>query len=54
VDVPLASRVEADATYSRLMKAGVAIPRPPRLYEWNAYCFYFADPDGNCWEIYHC
>ncbi len=51
--VRLGSVADVDALYARLRANGVAAPRPPRFYSWNAYAFYFADPDGNCWEIYH-
>ena len=51
--VRLSSRAEIDALHDRLAGRGVAIPKKPKLYSWNAYAFYFADPDGNCWEIYH-
>lgn len=38
--------------HDELIAAGIAVLGPPKVYEWNACCFYFADPDGNTWEIY--
>ena len=39
--------------YEEIGAAGIATLSPPRTYEeWNAYCFYFSDPDGNAWEVY--
>jgi catechol 2,3-dioxygenase-like lactoylglutathione lyase family enzyme len=51
-----AFRVDRPATvvaiYDELVAKGVEIKEPPRVYEWNATCIYFADPDGNTWEVY--
>jgi catechol 2,3-dioxygenase-like lactoylglutathione lyase family enzyme len=41
-----------DETYSNLKGSGVPVIRPPQQYRWGAYAFYFADPDGNCWEFH--
>jgi catechol 2,3-dioxygenase-like lactoylglutathione lyase family enzyme len=41
-----------DAIYRELTGKGISALAPPRTYEWNARCFYFADPDGNSWEVY--
>lgn len=38
--------------YDELIAAGIPVLAPPKVYEWNACCFYFADPDSNTWEIY--
>jgi hypothetical protein len=48
----LASPAEVDAAYAALRGRGVAFPRPPKVYDWNAYAAYFADPDGNLWELF--
>ena len=41
-----------DDQYHKLKERGVEFLGPPRVYDWNAYAVYFADPDGNLWEIY--
>lgn len=42
-----------DSIYEELKSAGISTLSSPRVYEeWNAYCVYFADPDGNTWEVY--
>jgi catechol-2,3-dioxygenase len=51
--VEFGSEKEVDAQYLRLTSAGIEISAAPKTYSWNAYAFYFADPDGNCWEFYH-
>ena len=43
---------EVDELHATLSANGVAMHGPPQAYPWNAYAFYFADPDGNLWEIY--
>lgn len=48
----LASRAEVDHAYAELRDRGIRFPAPPRLYKWNAYATYFADPDGNLWEVF--
>lgn len=40
------------AIYDELIAAGIPVLNAPKVYEWNACCFYFADPDGNTWEVY--
>lgn len=47
------SKAEIDQLYARLTGTGVNILHQPKVYPWNVYAIYFADPDGNCWEIYH-
>ena len=41
-----------DDQYRKLKDRGIEFLGPPRVYDWNAYAVYFADPDGNLWEIY--
>lgn len=41
-----------NTVYAELIDKGVAVLAPPRIYEWNAWCLYFSDPDGNTWEVY--
>lgn len=54
--VMTAMRVAGDdvvnAVYDDLRGKGIADLKAPKIYEWNAYALYFADPDGNIWEIY--
>ena len=48
----LQSKEAVDEQYFRLKERGVEFFDPPRMHDWNAYAAYFADPDGNLWEIY--
>jgi catechol 2,3-dioxygenase-like lactoylglutathione lyase family enzyme len=50
--VRVADRATVDAVVEELTAKGVAFLRPAALFPWNAYCAYFADPDGNTWEVY--
>ena len=55
--VMTAFRVESsdivESIYPELVAAGISILSPPKTYDnWNAHCIYFADPDGNAWEVY--
>jgi catechol 2,3-dioxygenase-like lactoylglutathione lyase family enzyme len=50
VNLPDAATV--DRVYEELVAKGVEFLGPPKLYPWNAHCAYFADPDGNTWELY--
>jgi lactoylglutathione lyase len=48
----LAASVEdVDATYEALKAKGVAVLRPPVNQPWGLRTAYFADPEGNIWEI---
>ena len=48
----LDSASDVDAWYEELRARGVDFMTPPRHHDWNAYAAYFADPDGNIWEIF--
>ena len=55
--VMTAFRVETpsivDSIHDELVAAGISMLGPPKTYDnWNAHCIYFADPDGNTWEVY--
>lgn len=50
--IELADGATLDGLYEQLRANGVTFTGPPRTYPWNAYCAYFADPDGNTWELY--
>ncbi len=42
---------EVDAIFNRLAAAGVEIPKAPHKTYWGGYSGYFADPEGNAWEV---
>src|ERR1700737_400589 len=48
----LAAGVEdVDAAYEALKAKGVTFLRPPTDQSWGLRTAYFADPEGNIWEI---
>ena len=50
----LAAGVEdVDAAYEALKAKGVTFLRPPTDQPWGLRTAYFADPEGNLWEINH-
>src|SRR5947209_613911 len=50
--VLLAAGVEdVDAAYQTLSAKGVRFLRPPTDQPWGLRTAYFADPEGNLWEI---
>ena len=50
--VLLAAGVEdVDASYEALNARGVTFLRPPTDQPWGLRTAYFADPEGNLWEI---
>ncbi len=52
--VLLAAGVEdVDAAYQTLSAKGVRFLRPPTDQPWGLRTAYFADPEGNLWEINH-
>lgn len=52
--VLLAAGVEdVDAAYETLSAKGVRFLRPPTDQPWGLRTAYFADPEGNLWEINH-
>jgi lactoylglutathione lyase len=52
--VLLAAGVEdVDAAYQMLIAKGVRFLRPPTDQPWGLRTAYFADPEGNLWEINH-
>ncbi|MEO8392629.1 MAG: VOC family protein [Chloroflexota bacterium] len=42
----------ADAVYEALTAKGVKFIKPPKDQAWGRRTAYFADPEGNLWEIY--
>jgi uncharacterized protein len=45
------SMEEVDDMFARLKAAGVTITTAPHKAFWGGYSGYFADPEGNAWEI---
>ena len=45
------SEVEVDEIIEDLKSKGVKILKEPQKEFWGGYSSYFADPDGNCWEV---
>lgn len=49
----LESREEVDRTIQEARAAGARILKEPVEVFWGGYSGYFADPDGNPWEVAH-
>ena len=47
----VASEAEVDAVMARAEAAGARILKPEAKTFWGGYNGYFADPDGNLWEV---
>ncbi len=47
----LGSEKEVDDLIASLKAKGVRIVKEPQKVFWGGYSSYFADPDGNLWEI---
>ena len=45
------SESEVDEIIGNLKLRGVKILKEPQKMFWGGYSSYFADPDGNCWEV---
>ena len=45
------SEAEVDEIIRDLRSKGVKILKEPQKVFWGGYNAYFADPDGNCWEV---
>ena len=45
------SEAEVDAIIRDLKSKNVKILKEPQKVFWGGYSSYFADPDGNCWEV---
>ncbi len=45
------SAAEVDAIITALRAKGVTILKAPQKVFWGGYSAYFADPDGNPWEV---
>ncbi|SRR5258708_4815550 len=44
---------DVDAVYKAFMAKGVEFIKPPKSQPWGRRTAYFADPEGNLWEIWH-
>ena len=44
---------DVDATYQELTAKGLHFVRPPKSQAWGRRTAYFADPEGNLWELWH-
>lgn len=49
----LASPDQVDALFAELKSKGVSILKEPQPVFWGGYSGYFADPEGNAWEVAH-
>lgn len=47
------SEAEVDAAFAHAVSCGARPQKPPERAFWGGYSGYFADPDGNLWEIAH-
>jgi catechol 2,3-dioxygenase-like lactoylglutathione lyase family enzyme len=47
------SRAQVDAALRDAEAAGATILKSPVAQDWGGYSGYFADPDGNAWEVAH-
>lgn len=47
------SREQVDAIMAHALGAGAAIRKPAQEVFWGGYSGYFADPEGNLWEVAH-
>ncbi|MGH1376255.1 MAG: VOC family protein [Alphaproteobacteria bacterium] len=45
------NEAEVDTTLDEVKKAGGTIIKPAQKAFWGGYSGYFADPDGNLWEV---
>ena len=45
------SEAEVEEIINDLRSKGVKILKEPQKVFWGGYSSYFADPDGNCWEV---
>lgn len=51
--INVASTHEVDAILAEAETAGARILKPAEHVFWGGYSGYFADPDGNAWEVAH-
>jgi predicted lactoylglutathione lyase len=51
--INVAAREEVDDALASAEAAGGVITRPGEATDWGGYNGYFADPEGNVWEVAH-
>lgn len=44
---------DVDTSYKDLSAKGIAFIKPPKSQHWGRRTAYFADPEGNLWELWH-
>jgi len=44
---------DVDAEYAALTAKGLKFIKPPVDQPWGRRTAYFADPEGNLWELFH-
>ena len=44
---------DVDAVYTEMTAKGVTFLKPPKSQNWGRRTAYFADPEGNLWELWH-
>jgi lactoylglutathione lyase len=44
---------DVDAVYKAFTERGVSFIKPPVSQPWGRRTTYFADPEGNLWELWH-
>jgi catechol 2,3-dioxygenase-like lactoylglutathione lyase family enzyme len=49
----VADRAAVEKTLEDAARAGAKILKPAQETFWGGYSGYFADPDGNAWEVAH-
>lgn len=45
------SKDEVDRVFAQALAAGATATKPPQDVFWGGYSGYFADPEGNLWEV---
>ncbi|MEP7286170.1 MAG: VOC family protein [Chloroflexota bacterium] len=43
---------DVDVTYKALTAKGLVFIKPPKSQDWGRRTAYFADPEGNLWELW--
>ncbi|HTJ69667.1 MAG TPA: VOC family protein [Actinospica sp.] len=51
--VNVASPPEVDAALAKVAEVGGRVVKPAQKASWGGYSGYFADPEGNLWEVAH-
>lgn len=51
--INVASPAEVDAALETAAAAGARVVKPAQAVFWGGYSGYFADPEGNLWEVAH-